>query len=280
VEVRYLVRRYNLNYSLKHSALVTDLSGSMLQWENYTWNVYLPGKLQSQPQPQARFSTLPGWLTDARKMTSLQKNFLDWVYRNGTIRIHANTTLGVYAGPQVTTAEFHELCSQAARTALKTEQEKATAAYEGKLTLLRQKIERQKLAVQEQEDVASRRKGETWVAGGEIVLGLFSKRKRSLSTALSKNRMAEKAKSDLGEASQQLADLQEQLANLQQARDSAIQQVQDKWGQSVNDETDIPIPLAKKDIFPELFGIGWLPYYLIRQDGQLRKIAAFPAPQG
>jgi hypothetical protein len=55
--------------------------------------------------------------------------------------------------------------------------------------------------------------------------------------------------------------------------------VQDKWGQSVNDETDIPVPLAKKDIFLEFFGIAWLPYYLVRQDGQLRKIAAFPAPQ-
>jgi hypothetical protein len=251
----------------------------MLQWEDYAWNVYPSGKLQSQPQPQARFTTLPGWLTDARKMTSLQKGFLDWIYRNGTIRIHANTTLGVFAGPQVTTAEFRDLCSQAARAALKAEQDKATAAFESKLTLLSQKIERQKLVVQEQEDIASRRKGETLVAGGEVLLGLFSKRKRSLNTTLSKNRMAEKAKSDLGEDRQLLADLQKQLADLQQARDSAIQQVQDKWGQSVNDETDIPVPLAKKDIYLEYFGIAWLPYYLVRQDGQLRKMAAFPAPQ-
>jgi hypothetical protein len=279
VEVRYLVQRYNLNYSLKHSVMVTDLSGSMLQWEDYAWNVFLPGKLQSQPQPQARFTTLPGWLTDVRKMSALQKGFLDWVYRNGTIHIHANPTLNVFAGPQITTAEFHELCSQAARAALKAEQDKATAAYQGKLTLLTQKIERQKLVVQEQEDIASRRKGETLVAGGEVLLGLFTKRKRSLNTTLSKNRMAEKAKSDLGEDRQLLADLQTQLASLEQARDSANQQVQDKWGQSVNDEAEVPVPLAKKDIFLEYFGIAWLPYYLVRQDGQLNKIAAFTAPQ-
>ncbi len=277
--MRYLVRRFNLNYSLKHCALVTDLSGSMLQWENYAWNVYLPGKLQSQPQPQARFSELPGWLTDARKMTSLQKGFLDWVYRNGTIRIHANETLKVYAGPQVTNAEFHELCSQAARTALKTEQDKASTVYASRLAALQQKVEQQKLVVQEQENIASRRGEETLIAGGEFVLGLFTKRKRSLTTSMSKNRMAQKAKSDLGEDRQQLADLQKQLADLQQARDGAIQQVQDKWGQSVNDETDVPIPLAKKDIFLELFGIAWLPYYLVQQDGQVRKIAAFTAPQ-
>ena len=279
VEVRYLLRRYNLDYSRKQSALVTDLIGSLVHWEDCAWNVYVPGKIQSQPQPQARFSTLPGWLTDARKMSGLQKDFLDWVYRNGTIRVHANETLKVYAGPQVTTAEFHELCSQAARSALKTEQDKASAVYENKLTALQQKVERQKLVIQEQEDIANRRKEETLVAGGEFVLGLFTKRKRSLNTSLSKNRMAQKATSDLGEVRQQLADLQKQLADLQQARDSAIQQVQDKWGQSVNDENDIPVPLNKKDIYLDLFGIAWLPYYLVRREGQLQKIAAFPAAQ-
>ena len=279
VEVRYLLRRYNLDYSRKQSALVSDLIGSLVHWEDCAWTVYVPGKIQSQPQPQARFSTLPGWLTDARKMSGLQKDFLDWVYRNGTIRVHANETLKVYAGPQVTTAEFHELCSQAARSALKTEQDKASAVYESKLTALQQKVERQKLVIQEQEDIANRRKEETLVAGGEFVLGLFTKRKRSLNTSLSKNRMAQKATSDLGEVRQQLADLQKQLTDLQQARDSAIQQVQDKWGQSVNDENDIPVPLNKKDIYLDLFGIAWLPYYLVRQEGQLQKIAAFPAAQ-
>ena len=279
VEARYLLRRYNLDYDHRLSALVTDLSGSLMQWEDFAWNVYPPGKLQSQPQPQARFSILPGWLTDARKMAGLQKAFLDWAYRNGTVHIHANETLSVYAGPQVTTAEFHELCSQAARSTLKAEQDKASAVYETKLAALQQKVERQKLAVEEQENIANHRKQETMVAGGELLLGLFTKRKRTLNTTLSKNRMAEKAKSDLREASQALADLQKQLADLQQARQSAIQQVQDKWGQSVNDETDIPVPLAKKDIFLELFGIAWLPYYLVRQDGQLHKIAAFPQPQ-
>ena len=279
VEVRYLLRRYNLDYSHKMSALVTELSGSLVHWEDFAWNVYSPGKLQNQPQPQARFSSLPGWLTDARKMAGLQKDFLDWVYRNGTIRIHANETLKVYAGPQVTTAEFRDLCSQAARSALKTEQDKASVGFASKLTALRQKVEQQKMAVQEQENIANRRKQETMVAGGEMLLGLFTKRKRSLNTTLSKNRMAEKAKSDLEEASQQLDDLQKQLADLQQTHDSAVQQVQDKWGQSVNDETDIPVPLAKKDIYLDMFGIAWLPYYLVRMNGQLQQVAAFPAAQ-
>ena len=279
VEVRYLARRYNLDYSRKLSVLITELGAGLVHWENFAWKVIPPEKIQNQPQPQARFAGLPGWLADLRKVTGLQKDFLDWVYRNGTIRIHANETLQVYAGPQVTTAEFHELCSQAARSALKAEQDKASAVFAAKLATLQQKVERQKLEVQEQDEIASRRNNETLVAGGEVLLGLFSKRKRSLNTALTKNRMAQKAKSDLGEDRQLLADLQKQLADLQLARTSAIQQVQDKWGQSVNDETDVPIPLNKKDIYPELFGIAWLPYYLLRIDGQLRKIAAFTATQ-
>lgn len=77
----------------------------------------------------------------------------------------------------------------------------------------------------------------------------------------------------------QLADLQKQFADLHHARDGAIQQVQDKWGQTVNNEPDIHVPLNRKDMYVELFGIGWLPYYLAQQYGQLRKIAAYPAAQ-
>jgi hypothetical protein len=76
-----------------------------------------------------------------------------------------------------------------------------------------------------------------------------------------------------------LADLQKKFADMHRARYNAIQQVQDNWGSTVNKEADIPIPLNKKDMSMELFGIGWLPYYLVWQDGQLRKFAAYPAAQ-
>jgi hypothetical protein len=37
--------------------------------------------------------------------------------------------------------------------------------------------------------------------------------------------------------------------------------------------------LAKKDIYLDMFGIAWLPYYLVRMNGQLQQVAAFPAAQ-
>ena len=83
----------------------------------------------------------------------------------------------------------------------------------------------------------------------------------------------------LGEVRQQLAEFQRQLADLQQARNIAIRLVQEKWVQSVSEETDLPVPLKKKNMFLELFGIAWLSYYLVRQEGQLHELASFPAAQ-
>ena len=100
VQVRYLSARYSLDYTRRLAALLTGLEGSILRWEEHAWRVYPLEALQSQPLPQARFAVLPGWLADARRMSALQRDFSDWVYRSGTIKLRANPTLKVFSSPE------------------------------------------------------------------------------------------------------------------------------------------------------------------------------------
>ena len=274
-EVRYLAARYNFEYQRPVTAVVGELAGSPVTWENYAWKAYRPAGLQNQPLPQARFAALPGWLADGRKISALQKDFLDWVYRTGTLHLKANPTLKVFGGPQLSAAEFREQCSRAAHSAFEAEAAKIKADSDQKLTALRQKITRQEAEEKQQVDEVNQRREEELGAGGEFVLGLFTKRKRSLSTSLTKRRLAEQAKDDLDQVRQQLATLRDQLQALVLVQQNMTQEAQTRWAKTVDDVSEVPLAPQKKDIYLELFGVAWMPYYLLKVGGEMQEAPAF-----
>ena len=274
--LRYLSTRYALDYSRRVAALLADLEGSILRWEEHAWRVYPLEALQSQPLPQARFAALPGWLADARRVTTLQRDFNDWVYRTGTVKLRANPTLKIFTDPEATAADFRERCGQAARAGLQAEVDKLSRSYDTKLAALKLKLDKKRGDEQDQKEEADQRKMEEFSASGELILSIFSKRKRSLSTSLAKRRLAEQARADLEQIRKDMDSLEDQLKALTAERDQAIKAAQDRWAGLVNDQLEIPLTPQKKDIYLELFGLAWLPYYQVRSGAQLIELPAYP----
>jgi hypothetical protein len=273
-QVRYLSSRYAFESQRQPAVLVTDLRGSLMVWEDYAWRAYRPVDLQSGPMPRARFVSPAGWLADARRVSALQKDFLDWVYRSGTIRLRANPTLKVYAGPQTTTAEFRALCSLQAHTAYQAEAARINATYDQKTTILRQKIDRDAVEVKQHKGEVNLRKKEEQAASGDI-FSFLSGRKINRTAALSKRRLAEQAQADLIQIQQELSTLQDQLQALELVRQNMLQEAQDRWAKLVDDTSEIPLVPQKKDIFLELYGIAWLPNYLVKVGSDLQEIEAY-----
>ncbi len=274
-EVRYLARKYNLEYSHRFTTLVNQQPSGLLHWEQYAWLSYDVRSLDRQPLPQAQFAPLPGWLSDVRRLKDLEKDFLDWVFRNGTIYLRANESLKVYAGPDVSAAEFREQCSKAARQGLAAEQKKLDDLYRRKLETLDNKVERQRLEVKEQEDELSQRRMEELGTGGELLLSLFGGRRRSISSSLSKRRMTAQAKADLEQERKELQVLEKQYADLEEEYKKALAELQERWAKLVADESEVPLPPQRSNIFTELFGVAWCPYYLVTVEGQTQTLPAF-----
>lgn len=279
-QMRYLSARYALDYSRKVAVLVTVLEGAILRWDDYAWKIYPLEELQSQPLPQARFAPLPGWLVDTRRTAALQRDFTDWVYRNGTIKIKANPSLKVYADPDATIADFREQCSLVARNGMQAELEKLNRSYNAKIASLRQRLEKKQGEEQEQKEEADQRKMEQLSAGGELILSIFSKRKRSLSSSLAKRRLAEQARMDLEQIRKELDRLEDQLKELERERAQLVSAAQERWAGMVNDQVEVPLTLQKKDIYLEIFSVAWLPYYIVRAGAQVVELPAYtPAPR-
>jgi len=278
-EVRYLARRYNLEYSRRFTALVNQQPGGLLHWEQYAWLHYEAVSLDRQPLPQAQFAPLPGWLSDVRRLKDLEKDFLDWVFRNGTIYLRVNDALKVYAGPDVSVAEFREQCSQAARQGLAEEQKKLDDLYRRKLETLDSKIDRQRLEVKEQEEELSQRRLEELGTGGELLLSLLGGRRRSISSSLSKRRMTAQAKADLEQERKELQALEKQYAALEEEYKKALAKLQEHWAKLAAEESEVPLPPQRSNIFTELFGVAWCPYYLVTVEGQSQTLPAFRQAQ-
>jgi len=275
-EVRYLARKYNVETSRHIACLLTVINSNLVRWEQFLWPAYQQNYLLSQPLPQTRFAPLPTWMSDVKRLKEMENDFEDWVYRSGAIRLQANETLKIYAGPEVSTADFRQKCSEAARAELQKAQDKIEATYRAKLNTFQTKITRQESEVKQQENEVNQRRLEEAGAGGELLLSLFSKRKKSISSNLTKRRLTAQAEADLDEAKKVLKTLQTQMADLQADMKRDMAAAQEEWGRVASEVSEIPLTPAKKDIFPEFFGVAWLPYYIVPVNGQNVEIPAFP----
>ncbi|GAB4535938.1 MAG: DUF87 domain-containing protein [Anaerolineales bacterium] len=274
--VRFLQRKYNLDFEHVAAALVAEPDPrGVVRWEDWQVPPLDERHFDRQPMPGARFASLKAPLNDAGVFNSLQSDFTDWLYRTVTVSVRANEKLKIYAGPQVSAAEFREICAKAAREKRDAELDKVAAQYDRKLESVRTKLAREERELNDDESELKNRKMEEWGTHAENILGLFGGRKRRLSTSLSKRRMTERAKADVEESIDAIADFKQQIADLEAEKAQALQDVNDKWAEMVSDVTEIPVSPYKKDILVALFGVAWMPYHLVEAGGRVMELPVY-----
>lgn len=276
-KVRFFDRRYGIDSEIARQALVETLDRrGGLRWEEFPYTGPGLDNLERQPAPQARFAALVGPLSDARLLTALEKDFVDWLFRTTQVSARANETLKIYAGPDVSPAEFRTACSDAARQARDAEIEKAAATLDRQMAALQDKLAREERELSQDETELSQRK---WEEGGNLaelgagLLGLG--RKKSLTTQFTKRRMTEQAKAEVDESVQAIKQFQNQLRELELRRAQLVQDANERWSAVVNQVSELPITPKKSDIYVECFGVAWQPYYLVRTHADLYELPAF-----
>ncbi len=278
--VRILDRKLGVDSEVTRAALVNTLDkrGSV-RWEDHLFGGHALDKVDTSPVPSARFSTIDTPLNDVKLMTSLQKDFTDWVFRNSSVTARANQALKVFAGPDVSRAEFMTACSDAAANARDAEIAKRTAQLDRQLKTLEDKLKREERELREDEAELSNRKVEEAGTHLENLTGLFGGRRKSsrLSSSLTKRRMTEQAKSDVEESVDAIALYKKQIAELEKNREEVIAEINDRWGRVVSEASEVTVNPKKTDVFINLFGVAWMPYYVVDTGGDKMEIPAFGA---
>ncbi|PKN91524.1 MAG: hypothetical protein CVU44_19405 [Chloroflexi bacterium HGW-Chloroflexi-6] len=275
--VRFFDRRYGVDSEIPRIVLVEALDPrGVVRWESSPYQGPGLDKLERDASPQARYESLPAPLSDARLLTNLQRDFTDWVYRSTSVNARANQALKVYAGPDVSAADFRKACADTARDNRDREIAKMAATIDRQLNTLQDRLRREERELTQDQVEYEQRKWEERGNLAEIGASVFGiGRKKSLTTQLTKNRMTQQSKADVEQSAQAIQQFEQQIAELQARRAQMVEESNERWASIVNQVSEIPLTPKKSDIFVEYFGIAWKPCYLVSGSGQVQEIPAF-----
>ncbi len=275
-EIRVINRKYGLNLDLWRTAVVPepDDRGSV-RWEDFLAGLVDDREFERVGVGDGRYADLLEPFVDAKIMRTLKNDFTDWVYRGTEIEVKANKALKVYAGPDVSEADFAEMCREAAQEKMEAEAKKVAASYDKKMDRIEDRLEREERELAEDKAEYSQRSQEELMSHAETLFSLFGRRRKSLSSSMSKRRMTAKAKADIKESEEAIKDYQEEIVALEEEAEEALQEVKEKWEEIAADVTTIPITPYKKDIDVTLFGLAWMPYHLVQMDNNIREVPAY-----
>ena len=275
---RFYNPRYNLDHQLHKTVLVLnpDRRG-MIRWDNHTGAAIPADSIEHQPAGPARFAPLGAPFSEERAMKALEKDFLDWAYRSSQVTVRHNSVLKLYAGPDVSAADFRRECAEAARKARDAEFRKQVTSIDRKIDTLETRLGRETRELEDNESELSHRKLEEFGTHAENILNLFGRNRRRLSTSLTKRRMTEQAKSDVESSRQTIEDIEDQIKQLDEERARIEQEINDRWARVATEFNEIPVNPLKKDVLSDLFGLAWMPYHLIQIGREIIELPAFSA---
>jgi hypothetical protein len=277
--IRFLNRKYNLDYELIRTVLVPEPDRrGLVRWEDYVSDPIRPQALRAQPDPRARYATLEAPLSDPKAMAALQKDFVEWVYRSAQVTVRANEALKLYAGPQVSAADFRKQCAEAARQGRDAELKKVSATFETRLRTLKDKLAREMRELKQDEAELSQRKLEEGTTHLENVASLFGiGSKRRLTTSVTRRRLTAQAKADVVESEEAIAEYKKQLEALEAEKAAALEAVNERWGEAATLLSEIPIVALKKDILLDFCGVAWMPFHVVKIGERIEELPAFKA---
>ncbi len=278
-QVQFTNRKYNLNSEIQVAALVEEPSRrGNIRWENFLRDAVDHRFFERQPIAQSRFAALEQPLSDGSMLRTMKSDFANWIYGDVTAPVKANETLGIYAGPDVDEKAFQKMCEEAAEEKEDVEIDKLDAAYQRKIDSIEKKLTREERELREDEAALSRSKSEEYTSYAETALGFFGiGRKKSVSTAMSKRGRTARAQEDVEESIEEIAELKGDLAELREELQAELDEIEARWAEIAAEVTELPVAPYKKDIDVDLFGVAWVPHYLVQVEDGFEEFAGYEA---
>ena len=275
--VGFLDRKYNISQEKLFAVRIEEMQRKgLIRWEDYLVEPIDIRDLARSPLPNATFDTLDNLpVIDSKYVNELEKDFQDWIYRTQTMKLRVNEALEVVAGPDISEKEFEEMCAKAVEKKKAKALEAIKDKYETKLDRIEDKHRDELQNLEEDKAELSHRRMEEAGKGLENIIGIIGGRRRSISTSLTKRRMTSKAKADVEATEQEIKQLEEEMAALEAELAEELEKAGEEWEDVMDKTVEEPISPYKKNIFTEMFGLLWLPYYAFEREGRWVTIPAY-----
>ncbi|NDJ85512.1 MAG: DUF87 domain-containing protein [Chloroflexi bacterium] len=278
VQVRYLDRKTDVNTIEIYAYHLFNMErAGLVHWDQHTAPPVVTTSISHEPfNADAGFGDPPSGITERSRLTSLKKEIVDYIYKTAGITLLHNPTLDIYSRPGMSFYDYQAQVVAAAREGRDQEIYKVTGKFEREFERLddryRREVRELRADQQEFKDLGQ----EEMFTMGEAVLSLIQGRTSyTLSRVSRARRYKGQAKEDIAESNEVLVEIQQDMDELQRRFEYELQKVHEKWTQIANDINEARITPYKKDIHPELFGVGWMPEYLMVINGQQVRLPAW-----
>lgn len=225
-------------------------------------------KLARSGEEGAEFGELPGAAMKSGTYSSIEKDFVDWVYSHHFIEVHSSPLLEAFSNPGESAGDFRARIAQTARELRDKAIEELRTKFGSKLKALETKAAKSLDKLEVQKAQASSAKLQTAVSVGSSILGALFGRKgglraatsmmrgssvSSMSRAWKESQEASAAEADVERAKTEMGEIEKQIAD-------ETQKIRDQYDPATMPLEAVKLTPVKKNIQPTATGILWLPH--------------------
>ncbi|WP_254509853.1 ATP-binding protein [Anatilimnocola floriformis] len=230
-------------------------------------------ELESTPEDNAQYASLPAELTRPKQYTTLANGLKDFLYRNRRLQCWKCAALKQTSQAGETEADFRVRLSQGAREQRDLLVEKLRAKYAPKIASIQEQIRKAQQRVEKEKSQASATQLNAALSIGTSLLGALFGRKlassANITRAASGMRAASKIakeRQDIGQANETVESYNERLAQLEEEFKTESEKVASQMDGDALELAEIQIAPKKTDIVIGQVMLVWQPF-LVKADG-------------
>lgn len=284
--VRFVDRKRQIDEVLEHQLLVNapERIGGV-DWESGQTLMFDLRDLLDEPElldPEQGpfYAPAPEKGNSGRELKSISKDFADWLYYNSAMPISVHEELELFQKPGEDERSFKMRLQQAARERRDAEVDKLESRAGKAIDKLQDKLRKERRELDEDEAELASRKQQEWIGIGETVLGaVFGRRsRRSLSRVSSNRRMTQRARMDIEESHEEIAELTDEIEELRTTVKEDAEELTLKWAQMLDNITQHELKPRRTDVSIEMLALAWKPlWYIHYTNGRRKETVIIPA---
>ncbi len=275
--IRFSDRRANLYTARTFAYHVPDIDrAGLVRWDEHSAPPVDTRRVSGEPLAQAVYGDLPSGLSDPKRLAALKREFGEMLYNTVRLNVPYNAALDIYGSPDSDFSEFRSRAAQAAREKRDAEIDALKQKYEALLDRLDEELRRvtQKLDT-ERGELSEQKRAELFTTG-EAVISLLRGRTRFTLSRMSHAALSRKRTTGTIKLyEQQLLETDDKIQKAQSDYQTAIAAANNNWAQAAQKVDAYLVTPFKKDIMIDLFGVGWVPYWVAQINGQALVLPAF-----
>ncbi len=238
-------------------------------WEQGQLIVARTEDMISQP-PEGDYTPLPRSLSQPAAYKRWNQTFKAHLLRSAHLTIWHSPTLDIYSRPDEGKRAFLERCRAEMERRKQAEQQIVRDRFDKQLVRVDDKIHKEELEMEGEEDQLSERKREEFFSGAESVLGFVTGRtRRVFSQASRQRRLVQQLEADIDESVQALKTFRAERKQIEKELAGALDVVARKWDGILEQVREIPIRPRQQDVEIRYCGLAWFPVWELTANGSV-----------